>query len=42
MKTSFVIWTFVFGLISFMTSLTIVLVEIVYAYRSAGWHDPHH
>jgi len=39
-KTSYVIWTFVLGLISFMTSLSIVLAEVIYAYRSAGWNTP--
>ena len=39
-KTSYVVWTFVLGLISFMTSLTIVLAEVIYAYRSAGWNSP--
>ncbi|SNX29049.1 Protein of unknown function [Polynucleobacter meluiroseus] len=42
LQTSFVIWTFVMGLISFMTSLLIILLEVIYAYRSAGWFDPHH
>ncbi len=41
-KTSYVIWTFVLGLISFMSSLSIVLAEVIYAYRSAGWNPPHH
>jgi len=40
MQTSFVIWTFVLGLVSFMTSLSIILGEVVYAYRSAGWFLP--
>ena len=40
MQTTYVIWTFVLGLISFMTSLSIVLAEVVYAYRSAGWRAP--
>jgi VIT1/CCC1 family predicted Fe2+/Mn2+ transporter len=40
LQTSYVIWTFVLGLISFMTSLLIILGEIVYAYRSAGWDSP--
>ncbi len=40
LQTSFVIWTFVLGLVFFMTSLTIVLAEVVYAYRSAGWNTP--
>jgi hypothetical protein len=40
LQTSYVIWTFVLGLISFMTSLSIVLSEVVYAYRSAGWNTP--
>jgi hypothetical protein len=40
MQTTYVIWTFVLGLISFMTSLCIVLAEIVFAYRSAGWSAP--
>jgi hypothetical protein len=41
LQTTYVIWTFVLGLISFMTSLSIILAEIVYAYRSAGWETPH-
>ena len=40
LQTTYVIWTFVLGLISFMTSLSIVLGEVVYAYRSAGWNTP--
>jgi len=40
LQTTYVIWTFVLGLISFMTSLSIVLGEVVYAYRSAGWNAP--
>jgi hypothetical protein len=40
LQTTYVIWTFVLGLISFMTSLSIVLAEVVYAYRSAGWSAP--
>jgi hypothetical protein len=42
MKTTYVIWTFVLGLISFMTSLCIVLAEVVYAYRSTGWSTSRH
>jgi hypothetical protein len=42
LQTSYVIWTFVMGLVSFMTSLSIVLAEVVYAYRSAGWESPKH
>ena len=38
LKTDYVVWTFVLGLTSFMTSLSIVLGEVVYAYWSAGWH----
>ena len=41
LQTTYVIWTFVLGLIFFMTSLSIVLAEVVYAYRSAGWNVPH-
>jgi len=40
LQTTYVIWTFVLGLIFFMTSLSIVLTEVVYAYRSAGWNMP--
>ena len=40
LQATYVIWTFVLGLISFMTSLSIVLAEVVYAYRSAGWSTP--
>jgi len=36
-KTDYVVWTFVLGLLSFMTSLSIILGEVVYAYWSAGW-----
>ena len=41
LKTDYVVWTFVLGLISFMTSLSIILGEVVYAYRSAGWQLYH-
>jgi hypothetical protein len=40
LQATYLIWTFVLGLISFMTSLSIVLAEVVYAYRSAGWNSP--
>ncbi|BDT74603.1 DUF2721 domain-containing protein [Polynucleobacter sp. KF022] len=40
LQTTYVIWTFVLGLVFFMTSLSIVLTEVVYAYRSAGWNNP--
>jgi len=40
LQATYVIWTFVLGLVCFMTSLIIVLAEIVYAYRSAGWNTP--
>jgi HAMP domain-containing protein len=40
LQTSYVVWTFVLGLIAFMTSLSFVLAEVVYAYRSAGWNTP--
>ncbi|MBU3593214.1 DUF2721 domain-containing protein [Polynucleobacter sp. 71A-WALBACH] len=40
LQTTYVIWTFVLGLLSFMTCLSIVLGEVVYAYRSAGWNTP--
>jgi len=40
LQTTYVIWTFVLGLLFFMTSLSIVLAEVVYAYRSAGWNAP--
>jgi hypothetical protein len=40
LQATYVVWTFVLGLISFMTSLSIVLAEVVYAYRSAGWNTP--
>ena len=42
LQTDYVVWTFVLGLIFFMTSLSIVLAEVVYAYRSAGWNSPKH
>jgi len=37
---SYVITTFVAGLICFMTALVVVLVEVVYAHRSVGWDLP--
>ena len=40
LQASYVAWTFVLGLVAFMTSLSFVLVEVVYAYRSAGWNTP--
>jgi hypothetical protein len=40
LQTTYVIWTFVLGLVAFMTSLSIVLGEVIYAYRSAGWDNP--
>lgn len=40
LQATYVIWTFVLGLMSFMTSLSVVLAEVVYAYRSAGWSTP--
>lgn len=42
LQATYVIWTFVLGLVSFMASLSIVLAEVVYAYRSAGWNSPRH
>jgi hypothetical protein len=42
LQAAYVIWTFVLGLICFMISLSIVLAEVVYAYRSAGWNSPKH
>jgi Protein of unknown function (DUF2721) len=40
LQTTYVIWTFVLGLVSFMSSLSIILAEVIYAYRSAGWNAP--
>ncbi len=40
LQTGYVVATFVLGLISFMTSLLIVLAEVVHAYRSASWDMP--
>ena len=40
LQATYVIWTFVLGLVFFMTSFLIVLAEIIYAYRSAGWNTP--
>jgi hypothetical protein len=39
---SYVVTTFVAGLIFFMTALVVVLVEVVYAHRSVGWDLPSH
>ncbi|MEI6081604.1 MAG: DUF2721 domain-containing protein [Verrucomicrobiota bacterium] len=39
---SYVVTTFVAGLIFFMTALVVVLVELVYAHRSVGWDLPSH
>jgi len=35
-----VIGTFVAGLISFMTALVVVLIEVVYAHHSIAWDLP--
>ena len=40
LQASYVAWTFVLGLVAFMTSLSFVLAEVVYAYGSAGWNTP--
>ena len=40
LQSGYVILTFVLGLISFVTSLVIVLTEVVYAYHSASWNMP--
>lgn len=40
MQTTYVVWTFVLGLVFFMTSLAVVLVEVICAYMSAGWNTP--
>jgi hypothetical protein len=40
LQTEYVVATFVLGLISFMTSLLIVLAEVMHAYRSASWDMP--
>jgi hypothetical protein len=40
LQTGYVVATFVLGLISFMTSLLIVLAEVMHAYRSASWDMP--
>ena len=40
LQSQYVILTFVLGLISFVTSLVIVLIEVVYAYQSASWNMP--
>jgi hypothetical protein len=37
---SYVIGTFVAGLISFMTALVVVLIEVVYAHHSIAWDLP--
>jgi hypothetical protein len=37
---SYVVGTFVAGLISFMTALIVVLIEVVYAHRSIAWDLP--
>jgi len=38
-KTGYVMWSFVFGMASFMTSMVIMLGEVVYGYLSAGWEN---
>jgi len=40
LRGSYVVATFVAGLISFMTALIVVLIEVVYAHRSATWDLP--
>jgi hypothetical protein len=36
----YVLITFVSGLVSFVVSLTLILVEVVFAYRSTSWDMP--
>lgn len=37
---NYVVITFVAGLIAFVISLTLVLVEVIFAYRSTSWDTP--
>jgi len=42
LQGSYVVWTFVAGILSFVSALIIVLAEIVYSHRSVGWDLPIH
>ena len=39
-NVDYVLITFVSGLVSFVTSLTLILIEVVFAYRSTSWDMP--
>jgi hypothetical protein len=39
-NVGYVVITFVAGLVSFVISLTLLLVEVVFAYRSTSWDIP--
>ena len=39
-NVGYVLITFVAGLVSFVVSLTLILVEVVFAYRSTSWDMP--
>jgi hypothetical protein len=42
LQGGYVVCTFVAGLVCFVTALVVVLVEVVYSHRSAGWDLPIH
>lgn len=42
LQGAYVVWTFVAGLVCFMAALVVVLAEVVYSHRSAGWDLPIH
>jgi uncharacterized membrane protein len=39
-EVGYVVITFVSGLVSFVISLALILVEVVFAYRSTSWDLP--
>jgi hypothetical protein len=39
-EVGYVVITFVAGLVSFVISLALILVEVVFAYRSTSWDLP--
>ena len=42
LDTSYLVMTFVAGMVCFVAALVVVLIEVVYTHRSTGWDLPIH
>ena len=42
LDTGYLVISFVAGMVCFVTALVVVLIEVVYSHRSAGWDLPIH